>query len=85
MMELQWKKVVSMVICRGWAEYALLAYILGVKQMSVACNKMDDKTFNYAESRYKEIKGGIFAYLKKVGCSQAHEDSFHSYLWMEGR
>merc|ERR1712238_626342 len=37
-------------------EHALLAYTLGVKQMIVACNKMDDKTVNYVESRYKEIK-----------------------------
>merc|ERR1712194_730574 len=28
---------------------------------------MDDKTVMYAESRYKEIKGEVFGYLKKVG------------------
>jgi len=48
-------------------EHALLAYTLGVKQMIVAMNKMDDKTVMYAESRYKEIKGEVFGYLKKVG------------------
>merc|ERR1712194_565135 len=48
-------------------EHALLAYTLGVKQMLVACNKMDDKTVKYAESRYKEIKGEVSSYLKKVG------------------
>jgi len=48
-------------------EHALLAYTLGVKQMIVACNKMDDKTVKYAQSRYKEIKAEVFAYLKKVG------------------
>lgn len=48
-------------------EHALLAYTLGVKQMIVAMNKMDDKTVQYAESRYKEIKSEVFAYLKKVG------------------
>jgi len=48
-------------------EHALLAYTLGVKQMIVAMNKMDDKTVKYAESRYKEIKSEVFQYLKKVG------------------
>jgi len=48
-------------------EHALLAYTLGVKQMIVAMNKMDDKTVKYAESRYEEIKAEVFQYLKKVG------------------
>jgi len=48
-------------------EHALLAYTLGVKQLIVACNKMDDKTVKYAESRYKEIKSEVAAYLKKIG------------------
>jgi elongation factor 1-alpha len=48
-------------------EHALLAYTLGVKQMIVAMNKMDDKTVKYAESRYNEIKDEVSAYLKKVG------------------
>lgn len=48
-------------------EHALLAYTLGVKQMIVAMNKMDDKNVNYAESRYIEIKEEVSAYLKKIG------------------
>ena len=48
-------------------EHALLAFTLGVKQMIVACNKMDDKTVNYDEKRYEEIKNEVGAYLKKVG------------------
>jgi len=48
-------------------EHALLAYTLGVKQMIVAMNKMDDKTVKYSQARYKEIKGEVFAYLQKVG------------------
>jgi len=48
-------------------EHALLAYTLGVKQMIVACNKMDDKTVKYDEGRYKEIKSEVSSYLKKVG------------------
>jgi elongation factor 1-alpha len=48
-------------------EHALLAYTLGVKQMIVAMNKMDDKSVNWSEARYKDIKSEVAAYLKKIG------------------
>jgi len=48
-------------------EHALLAYTLGVKQMIVAVNKMDDKTVKYSKDRYEEIKKEVSSYLKKVG------------------
>jgi elongation factor 1-alpha len=48
-------------------EHALLAYTLGVKQIIVAVNKMDEKTVNFKEDRYEEIKKEVSAYLKKVG------------------
>ena len=48
-------------------EHALLAFTLGVKQMIVACNKMDDLSCKYGEGRYKEIKAEVATYLKKVG------------------
>jgi len=48
-------------------EHALLAFTLGVKQMIVCCNKMDDKTVNYAESRYNEIKDELTKFLTKCG------------------
>jgi len=48
-------------------EHALLAYTLGVKQMIVAMNKFDDKTVNYSEARYNEIKKEVASYIKKVG------------------
>jgi len=48
-------------------EHALLAYTLGVKQMVVCINKMDDKTVNYAESRYKEISDELKKFLTKCG------------------
>src|SRR3954466_451705 len=35
-------------------EHALLAFTLGVKQMIVCINKMDDKSVNWAEARYEE-------------------------------
>ncbi|KAL0211627.1 hypothetical protein RCL1_005253 [Eukaryota sp. TZLM3-RCL] len=48
-------------------EHALLAFTLGVKQMIVCVNKMDDKSVGYAESRYDEIKNEMGNYLKRVG------------------
>jgi len=48
-------------------EHALLAFTLGVKQMIVAINKMDEKTVNYSEARFEEIKKETSAYIKKVG------------------
>jgi elongation factor 1-alpha len=48
-------------------EHALLAFTLGVKQMIVACNKMDADSVNYSEERYEEIKKELTGFLKKVG------------------
>jgi len=49
-------------------EHALLAFTLGVKQMIVGMNKMDNAgPEGYSEARYKEIKGEVAKYLKKVG------------------
>jgi elongation factor 1-alpha len=48
-------------------EHALLAFTLGVKQMIVCCNKMDEKTVNFSEERYTEIKKEVSEFLKKVG------------------
>jgi elongation factor 1-alpha len=52
-------------------EHALLAFTLGVKQMVVGINKMDDKSTNWAEARYTEIKDEVSGYLKKVGYNPA--------------
>ena len=48
-------------------EHALLAFTLGVKQMIVGVNKMDEKSVNYAEPRYNEIKDEVSKFLTKVG------------------
>jgi len=52
-------------------EHALLAYTLGVKQMMVGMNKMDDVSVMYGEGRYKEIMEEVANYLKKVGYKPA--------------
>ena len=48
-------------------EHALLAFTLGVKQMIVGINKMDEKTVNFSEERYNEIKDETTKFLQKVG------------------
>jgi len=48
-------------------EHALLSFTLGVKQMIVAVNKMDDKSVNFSKDRYDEIKKEASAFLKKIG------------------
>merc|ERR1712087_1067014 len=53
-------------------EHALLAQTMGVKEMIVAINKMDDPSVNYSEARYDEIKGELTIYLKKVGYNVAN-------------
>jgi len=52
-------------------EHALLAFTLGVKQMIVCVNKMDDGSVMYSEARYNEIQEEVSAYLKKVGYKPA--------------
>jgi len=48
-------------------EHALLAFTLGVKQMIIACNKMDSTEPPYSESRFEEIKKEVSGFIKKVG------------------
>jgi len=48
-------------------EHALLAYTLGVKQMIVLVNKMDDKSVNWSEERFNEIKNEVSNFVKKIG------------------
>jgi len=53
-------------------EHALLAQTMGVKQMVVCCNKMDDTSVNYSQARFDEIKSELTIYLKKVGYNPAN-------------
>merc|ERR1712055_52499 len=48
-------------------EHALLAYTLGVKQMIVGVNKIDNTEPPYSEARFNEIQKEIGGYVKKVG------------------
>lgn len=48
-------------------EHAFLAFTLGVGQLAVAVNKMDDTTVNWNEERYNEVKNEVGRMLKMVG------------------
>lgn len=48
-------------------EHAYLAKTLGVDQIVVAINKMDDPTVNYSKERYEECRKELEALLKTVG------------------
>ena len=48
-------------------EHAWLARTLGVNQMVVAINKMDDPTVDWSQERYEEVKNEISGMLKPVG------------------
>jgi len=48
-------------------EHALLAFTLGVKQLMVLVNKMDDNTVGYKQERFDEIQKNVQDFLKKIG------------------
>jgi elongation factor 1-alpha len=48
-------------------EHAFLAKTLGVNQLVVAVNKMDDQTVNYDQARFKEVSEGVLKFLKMIG------------------
>lgn len=48
-------------------EHALLAFTLGIRQMIVTINKMDNKNVNFAESRFNDIVKEATLFLKKTG------------------
>ena len=48
-------------------EHALLAFTLGIKQVIVAVNKMDDNTVNYSQDRFNEIKNEMTRVLGNIG------------------
>ncbi len=48
-------------------EHAFLAKTLGVDQMVVAVNKMDDASVDFSEQRFEEVKDGVSRLLQMVG------------------
>ena len=48
-------------------EHAFLLYTLGVRQIVVLINKMDDQTVKYSEQRFNEAKQDVQTLLRNVG------------------
>jgi elongation factor 1-alpha len=48
-------------------QHARLCHLLGIEQLIVGINKMDDNSVNWAEARYKEIKDEVDKMLTKIG------------------
>ncbi len=48
-------------------EHAFLAFTLGIRQVVVAINKMDDPIVNYSQERYNEIKAEVSRMLTMSG------------------
>ncbi len=48
-------------------EHAFLAFTLGIRQLIVAINKMDDAQVNYGKERYDEMKNEISRMIRMVG------------------
>ena len=48
-------------------EHSFLLFTLGVKQLVIAINKMDDQTCLWSEDRYNEIKTEVSDTLKRTG------------------
>jgi len=48
-------------------QHARLLHLLGVEQVIVGINKMDDKSVNYDQGRFKEIKSEVGKMLTKIG------------------
>jgi len=48
-------------------QHARLLHLLGVEQVLVGINKMDDKSVNYSKERYDEIKSEVGKMLTKIG------------------
>ncbi|PSN86321.1 translation elongation factor EF-1 subunit alpha [Candidatus Marsarchaeota G1 archaeon BE_D] len=48
-------------------EHAFLAKTMGVNQLIVAVNKMDDPSVNWSEARYKEVVDGLSKLLRQIG------------------
>jgi len=57
-------------------EHAMLAKTLGVNQLVVAVNKMDDPTCNWNEDRYLDIEKKLTPFLKTCGYNPAKDIVF---------
>nr|MDO8080630.1 translation elongation factor EF-1 subunit alpha [Candidatus Freyarchaeota archaeon] len=63
-------------------EHAYLSFTLGVSQIIVAINKMDDTSVNWSQDRYNEIKKEVSELLKSVGFKVENVDFVPISAWL---
>ncbi len=63
-------------------EHATLAFLLGIRQIIVAVNKMD--AVNYEQSKYEETKKGMEELLKSLGYKPEHIIGYVPYSAQQG-
>ena len=52
-------------------QHANLCKLIGIEQVIVGVNKMDDPSVNYSEERFNEIKGEVEKMLQKAGYTKS--------------
>ncbi|CAF0857513.1 unnamed protein product [Rotaria sordida] len=57
-------------------EHTMLVKTVGVRNLIVLVNKMDDQTVNWDEARYREIEGKLSLYLKMCGFKSEKDTIF---------
>lgn len=55
-------------------QHAMLCNLLGIKQLIVGINKMDDGQVNYSQSRFTEIRDEVTRMLRQVGWGKSLPD-----------
>ncbi|CAF3763818.1 unnamed protein product [Rotaria sp. Silwood1] len=65
-------------------EHIMLVKIVGVRNLIVLVNKMDDPTVKWSEARYREIEGKLSPYLKMCGFKLEKDTIFIPCSGMSG-
>jgi len=64
--------------------HARLLYLLGIKQLIICVNKMDEKSAGYKEERFKEIQDEMKLLLTQVGWPKPYVDACVPILPISG-
>jgi len=65
-------------------QHARLINLLGVEQLIVGINKMDDTSCNYSQDRYEEIKKEVQGMLQRVGWKKSKVETEVPFIPMSG-
>ncbi|KAJ3447815.1 p-loop containing nucleoside triphosphate hydrolase protein [Anaeramoeba flamelloides] len=65
-------------------EHTILSKIMGIEDLIVVINKIDDKTVKYSEKRYQKIVNKLKPFLKRVGYDVKNRVKFCAISGMTG-